>query len=203
MTLTLHSRRHHREVFLFFLTIFHQSQIHSNMKRHHLFHTAVFFFGIFLLAAFDARAQIQPDARLGLYTNGGNFSIGAGVAVPIKIPAFGTLVINPTVDYLFISGTAGSSTTSIFGHADVAYQFDIAKSPISPYAGAGLLLAFSTVTIDAPFVGRQTQSSTSAGLNLFGGAEFPVGPVALYVQGKLLISSGTNFQIGSGVRFRL
>jgi hypothetical protein len=57
--------------------------------------------------------------------------------------------------------------------------------------------------VDFPFGGRQTQSSTSAGLNLFGGAELPVGPVAIYVQGKLLISSGTNFQIGSGVRFKL
>ncbi len=201
--MTRYSGLHQREVFLFFLVVFHQSQTHNNMKRHLLFHTAVLFFGMFLLAASDMRAQIQPDARLGLYTNGGNFSIGAGVAVPIKIPAFGTLIINPTVDYLFISGTAGSSATSIFGHADVAYQFDIAKSPISPYAGAGLLIAFSTVSVDVPFGGRQTQSSTSAGLNLFGGAELPVGPVAIYIQGKLLISSGTNFQIGSGVRFKL
>ncbi len=201
--MTLYSGLHQREVFLFFLVVFHQSQTHNNMKRHLLFRTAVLFFGMFLLAASDMRAQIQPDARLGLYTNGGNFSIGAGVAVPIKIPAFGTLIINPTVDYLFISGTAGSSATSIFAHADVAYQFDIAKSPISPYAGAGLLIAFSTVSVDVPFGGRQTQSSTSAGLNLFGGAELPVGPVAIYVQGKLLISSGTNFQIGSGVRFKL
>lgn len=201
--MTLYSGLHQREVFLFFLVVFHQSQTHNNMKRHHLFCTAVWFFGMFLLAASDLRAQIQPDARLGFYTNGGNFSIGAGVAVPIKIPAFGTLIINPTVDYLFISGTAGSSATSIFAHADVAYQFDIAKSPISPYAGAGLLIAFSTVSVDVPFGGQQTQSSTSAGLNLFGGAELPVGPVAIYVQGKLLISSGTNFQIGSGVRFKL
>ncbi len=201
--MTLYSGLHQREVFLFFLVVFHQSQTHNNMKRHLLFRTAVLFFGMFLLAASDMRAQIQPDARLGLYTNGGNFSIGAGVAVPIKIPAFGTLIINPTVDYLFISGTAGSSATSIFAHADVAYQFDIAKSPISPYAGAGLLIAFSTVSVDVPFGGQQTQSSTSAGLNLFGGAELPVGPVAIYVQGKLLISSGTNFQIGSGVRFKL
>lgn len=119
------------------------------MKRHHLFCAAVLFFGMFLLATSEVHAQIQPDARLGLYTNGGNFSIGAGVTVPIKIPAFGTLIINPTVDYLFISGTAGSSATSIFGHADVAYQFDIAKSPISPYAGAGLLIAFSTVLLRA------------------------------------------------------
>ncbi len=201
--MTLYSGLYHREVFLFFLVVFHQSQTHNNMKRHLLFRAAVLFFGMFLLAASDMRAQIQPDARLGLYTNGGNFSIGAGVAVPIKIPAFGTLIINPTVDYLFISGTAGSSATSIFAHADVAYQFDIAKSPISPYAGAGLLIAFSTVSVDVPFGGRQTQSSTSAGLNLFGGAELPVGPVAIYIQGKLLISSGTNFQIGSGVRFKL
>ncbi len=201
--MTRYSGLHQREVFLFFLVVFHQSQTHNNMKRHLLFRNAVLFFGMFLLAASDLRAQIQPDARLGLYTNGGNFSIGAGVAVPIKIPAFGTLIINPTVDYLFISGTAGSSATSIFAHADVAYQFDIAKSPISPYAGAGLLIAFSTVSVDVPFGGRQTQSSTSAGLNLFGGAELPVGPVAIYVQGKLLISSGTNFQIGSGVRFKL
>jgi len=92
------------------------------MKRHHLFCAAVLFFGMFLLATSEVHAQIQPDARLGLYTNGGNFSIGAGVTVPIKIPAFGTLIINPTVDYLFISGTAGSSATSIFGHADVSIK---------------------------------------------------------------------------------
>lgn len=163
---------------------------------------ALLFFSLVLLTSSAASAQVKPDLRLGLYTNGGNFSLGGGVAVPLKIPAFGTLVINPTADYIFISSTGGGSAISIFGHADVAYLFDIPKSPISPYAGAGLLIAFSSVTVDVPFGGgSQTQSSTSAGLNLFGGALFPVGPVAIYAQGKLLISSGTNFQISSGVRF--
>ncbi len=166
------------------------------------FSSAVLLLSLVLLCSLNARAQIKPDLRLGIYTNGGNFSIGAGVAVPIKIPAFGTLMINPTADYLFISSSGGGSAFSIFGHGDVAYMFDIPKSPISPYAGAGLLIAFSSVTVDVPFGGgSQTQSSTSAGLNLFGGALFPVGPVEIYAQGKLLISSGTNFQISSGVRF--
>lgn len=153
----------------------------------------------------DLSAQIRPDARLGIYTNGGNFSIGAGVAVPIKVPGFGMLSINPTADYIFISSSAGGSAFSIFAHGDVAYVFDIPKSPIAPYAGAGLLIAFSSATVEVPTFGggtqRQTSSSTNAGLNLFGGVEFPVGPVGLYVQGKLLISSGTNFQVGGGVRF--
>ncbi|MCS7012150.1 MAG: hypothetical protein RMI34_07365 [Chloroherpetonaceae bacterium] len=157
------------------------------------------------VVATDLSAQIRPDARLGIYTNGGNFSLGAGVAVPVKVPGFGTLSINPTADYIFISSPPGGSALSIFVHGDVAYIFDIPKSPIAPYAGAGLLIAFSSVSVDVPTFGggtqRQTSSSTNAGLNLFGGAEFPVGPVAIYAQAKLLISSGTNFQIGGGVRF--
>lgn len=173
------------------------------MKKH--FYFTALLFSLVLLSSLDVCAQIKPDVRLGIYTNGGNFSIGGGVAVPLKIPAFGTLVINPTADYIFVSSSGGASATSIFGHADAAYLFDIPKSPISPYAGAGLLIAFSSVSVDVPTFGggsqRQTQSSTNVGLNLFGGAEFPVGPVALYAQAKLLISSGTNFQIGSGVRF--
>ncbi len=177
------------------------------MKKSIVF--AVISLSLSAVFAASASAQLKPDVRLGIYTNGGNFSAGAGLAIPIKIPAFGTLVINPTVDYLFISGAAGSSATSIFGHADVAYQFKLSSSPITPYAGAGFLIAFSTVSVDVPTFGfggsggtqRQTSSSTSFGFNLFGGAEFPVGPLAIYAQGKLLISSGTNFQIGSGVRF--
>ncbi|KER11142.1 MAG: hypothetical protein HY22_00275 [[Candidatus Thermochlorobacteriaceae] bacterium GBChlB] len=190
---------------LFFVFFFNQNT-HSIMKKSIVF--AAISLSLLAVFATSASAQLKPDVRLGIYTNGGNFSAGAGLAIPIKIPAFGTLVINPTVDYLFISSAAGSSATSIFGHADVAYQFKLSSSPITPYAGAGFLIAFSTVSVEVPTFGfggggseRQTSSSTSFGFNLFGGAEFPVGPLAIYAQGKLLISSGTNFQIGSGVRF--
>ncbi len=95
--------------------------------------------------------------------------------MPVKIPAFGTLIISPTT--CLFQARLAQAQPAFFAHADVAYLI-LPSRRFHYMLVLDLLIAFSTVSVVASFAGRQTQSLTSAGLKRFGDAGLPVSPVA-------------------------
>jgi hypothetical protein len=77
------------------------------------------------------------------------------------------------------------------------YHFTIPGAKVLPYAGAGLAIAHSSVTV----LGI-SGSATNVGLNLFGGTAFqPLGKVTPFVQLRLELQSSSAFFIQGGVLF--
>lgn len=74
-------------------------------------------------------------------------------------------------------------------NADVL--FDPARTPIAPYAGAGVCV------VSGP------QSETSAGLNLVGGANLDLGAADAFVELRLTLADGVHLSLTAGAFPRL
>lgn len=136
----------------------------------------------------DARAQMQTD--LGVHV-GYNAQISRpliGVNALLSTPAL-PVQINPDFDFYFVQGV-----TAMQLNANALYPFAIDHPTIMPYAGAGLGLYYVSV---GEF------SATELGLNLIGGAEFAVGNLKPFAQGRFTVGAGNAFSLTGGVRFSL
>lgn len=138
---------------------------------------------LFLLSYCEsAWSQVKPDARIGFFTDGSNLSLGGGVQFRLE----NRFAIEPSAEFIFTTGA-----TTLFLSGDGQYYF--LQSGVSPYAGAGLGILYSSAN---------GASNTNAGLNLFGGVEFTsVVSVTPYVQVKAFFSQSTLVQLAGGVRF--
>lgn len=152
---------------------------------------ASLFLAVGLLAPTSAQAQssFKIGPRIGIplgdvSDRGGNFFFGADARVyNDALP----VVISPSFDYYLLDDQSvngqSAGQTVIAVDINALYEFGIDNEAFVPYAGGGLAITrwsqedvtFGNVTYDGG-------SSTEVGLNIVGGARFPLGTVDPFVQ---------------------
>ncbi|HXY70617.1 MAG TPA: hypothetical protein VEH62_14310 [Gemmatimonadales bacterium] len=158
--------------------------------------------GIFFLAVGVVR-PVLAQAHFGPELSWGSNSIGIGIGARVEvglvkmIPGAKNFSAVGTFDYFFPSSGFGVSPSYWELGLGGQYHFDIAGAAVMPYAGAGLAIAHTSVS-----VGGFSGSATNVGLNLFGGTAFkPLGKVTPFAQLRLELQSSSAFFITGGVLF--
>ena len=153
-----------------------------------------------LVAAQPARAQWKFGPEVTWASNSIGIGIGARAEVGLAqfIPGAKAFSAFGTFDYFFPSSGYGVSPSYWELAVNGAYHFDIPSvKSIAPYAGAGLVIAHSSVS-----VGGYSASASNVGLNLFGGTQFkPIGKITPFAQLRLELQSSSAFAITGGVLF--
>ena len=153
-----------------------------------------------LVAAQPARAQWKFGPEVSWASNSIGFGIGARAEVGLAqfIPGAKAFSAFGTFDYFFPSSGYGVSPSYWELALNGAYHFDIPTlKTIAPYAGAGIVLAHSSVS-----VAGYSASASNVGLNLFGGTQFkPIGKITPFAQLRLELQSSSAFAITGGVLF--
>ena len=157
-----------------------------------------------LIAACAALFILSPGALQAQVALGGQLSwaedadLGVGARGTFGLPTTVPLEIHGSVDYFFPSDISGASITYWEANANLVYKFQIPASPVAPYAGAGLNLAYVSVDIGIPDVDTST---TEIGLNLLGGAMFNLGPITPFGEMRFEVNGGEQFVISAGALF--
>lgn len=156
----------------------------------------VLFLALGLAVQPQARAQMDQSGgstmvkigpRVGIPVGdvsdtGGNLFFGADGRVQIaSLPS--EVVLNPSFDYYLTDDFLGSSLTIFAVDLNGLYEFDLDNPSFVPYGGAGIAITriSADVTGGGGFV-TVDPSSTEVGLNLIGGARFPLGSVEPFAQ---------------------
>jgi opacity protein-like surface antigen len=153
------------------------------------------------LFAFTGTASAQLSLELGPrvgYDIGGDIDeiflgvdLRAGLAdIPVDLGA--------SFDYYLMEENISFYQIGINAY----YPFVLADAPVAPYVGAGL--SISRMTFDfgdefGDFFGSSTASSSDTGLNLIGGARFPMGSVIPFAQAQFTVGDLNVFTIGGGL----
>jgi len=147
----------------------------------------------------SARAQTHFGPELSWGSNSIGVGIGARLELGLSkmIPGAKNFDAVGTFDYFFPSSGYGVSPSYWELGLGGDYHFTIPGAKIDPYAGAGLAIAHSSVTVLGV-----SGSATNVGLNLFGGTAFkPLGKVIPFVQLRLELQSSSAFFLQGGVLF--
>ena len=148
-----------------------------------------------LAAPRPAHAQFQFGPQIGWASQSIGFGVGARAELSLDqfIPTVKGLGVNGSFDYFF----PGNSLTFWEINVNPVYHFAIPNVKISPYAGAGLNLSHTSVS-----VGNFSASSTNAGLNLLVGSNFPaLGKITPFAELRVELRTGGAFVITGGVLF--
>jgi hypothetical protein len=163
--------------------------------------------GLMLLAAGATQLKAQSRPQFGPQLDFASNSIGLGIGARVvfdvakMIPTARNFGLIGSFDYFFPGSGYGVSPSYWELNANGIYNFSIPKSPIVPYAGAGLNIAHASVTVNVLGV-NESASSTDVGLNLLGGAKFGnLGKVTPFGEVRLELHSGSAVVITGGVLF--
>jgi hypothetical protein len=154
------------------------------------------------LSAQRARAHAAPassgsSVRFGPQINFGtdiDFGIGGRAEFDLRkafnAPMFGVA----SFDYFF----PGNSVTYWEINADVFYNIPVSHTTLRPYAGGGLDIAHTSVSILGV-----TGSATNAGLNLGGGTKFEMrnSKITPYAEMRIELRTGGEFVLTGGILF--
>ena len=145
-----------------------------------------------LVAPGVVQAQMSAGA-FGAYgtDDPATFGIGGFVAIPLTQLGPGFAIV-PDFTYFF------PDVGSIWElNGDLMYSFPVAAdAPIAPFAFAGLnYVHFSVDVLGTSF------SSSDTGLNVGGGANFPMGSLTPFAGAKLELGGGENLILFGGIGF--
>lgn len=170
-----------------------------------------------LLLAFGLAAQPQAKAQMD---NGSSttIKIGPRIGIPVgdvsdiggslffgadgRVQTEGLpdeVVISPSADFYLTDDFGGSSLTILAVDLNGLYEFQVETPTLVPYLGGGLAITRISVDASGSLV---DPSSTEVGLNLVGGARFPVGPVEPFAQVNFT-AGADRIGIGGGLLFGL
>jgi len=152
-----------------------------------------------LVAVRPARAQTHFGPELSWASNSIGIGIGAKVDMGLAkmIPGAKDFSATAAFDYFFPSTGYGVSPSYWELGVGGAYHFSIPNSKILPYAGAGLAVAHSSVSVLGV-----SASATNIGLNLFGGTNFETsGKITPFAQIRLELQSSSAVVLTGGVLF--
>ena len=153
-----------------------------------------------LLAAGATKLEAQSRPQFGPQLSFGSNDLGVGIGARVVldvatiIPTARNFGFIGSFDYFFPqTGLGGPSPTWWELNGNGTYNFSVPKSPIVPYAGAGLNIAHW---------GYTGFSHTDVGLNLLGGAKFGnLGKVTPFGELRLELHSGSAVVLTGGVLF--
>lgn len=167
---------------------------------------------LLFVCAGSARAQFNLGAHAGYDVDFEELFIGANAMVPIGLEIAEQLIrLNLDGSYYL----AGEGLTVLAFDGNLIYPFQVEGSSIKPYAGAGLVIFYTSV--DTPDIGDfdfddffsksaavANVTSTDIGLSLKGGSEFGSGgAITPFAEAFLYLKDGSTFGVMGGVRFAL
>ncbi len=154
---------------------------------------------LFVLTPGALQAQIGVGGQLSY---GDDVNAGIGVRGTFGLTTRIPLQIIGSFDYFFPGDIGGSDITYWELNGNLVYLFSIPTLPtVTPYAGAGLNLAYVSSQVDIFGLAPTTFSSTELGLNLLGGAQFNLGPVTPFGELRIELGGGEQFVITGGALF--
>jgi len=145
---------------------------------------------------------VQPQARAQMDQSGGStmVKIGPRVGIPVgdvsdiggnlffgadgRIHTGGLpseIVISPSVDFYLTDDFGGAGLTIVAVDLNGFYEFQVDEPTFVPYFGGGLAITNISSDISGPL----DPSTTEVGLNIVGGARFPLGSVEPFAQVNL------------------
>lgn len=163
--------------------------------------------GLSVLVPLPAEAQtsVKVGPRLGIPVGdvsdvGGNLFLGAdarisGGSLPV--------VFNPSFDVYLMDDVSGtSSSPSVFAvDLNALYEFGVDNQAFTPYAGGGIGITRYSSDVEAFGLEGET---TNVGLNIIGGARFPLGTLEPFVQFNVALGGDLGRAgIVGGLLFRL
>lgn len=149
-------------------------------------------------------AAAQRSARFGANLDFGSNSLDFGIGGRVNLD------MNEIAQWKNIEGIAsfdyffpGGNTNYWELNANAAYRFSTSNGSVVPYAGAGLNFGHSSGSYSTGVAGGTGSVSSSAvGLNLLGGAQFKAAKrLTPFVEGRLVLRSGSYFVLSGGVYF--
>lgn len=167
---------------------------------------SIIFTALLLAVALPMEAQAQTEIKVGprlgvplgdISDMEGNFFFGADARIDSEgLP----VVINPSIDYYLMDDRStgfGDSVgqTLITVDGNVLYEFDIEDSSFIPFAGGGI--AITRWSID----NENISGDTDVGLNLVGGARFPLDSFEPFVQANFGLGDLDRFGLAGGLLF--
>jgi len=174
------------------------------MKRLTLFVASVFLALAFVVpTSTQAQTSVQLGPRLGLPL--GDFSDATSLYFGADLRAHTDalpVVPNASFDY-YLTDTDGFSVFAI--DLNALYEFGVDNEAFTPYAGGGLAITRSSSDFTNPATGRTVSSSNSdVGLNIVGGARFPLESVEPFAQlNATLGGDGQRLGLTGGLLFNL
>jgi hypothetical protein len=159
------------------------------MKRLTLLVTSLFLVvGLVGPMASQAQTSFKIGPRVGIPLGdvsdaGGNLFVGADARITSEgLP----VVINPSLDFYLMDdyGSANTQVSQSIIAVDVngLYEFGIDNQAFTPYAGGGLAITRWSVDWPSGTGSQFDPSTTEVGLNLVGGARFPLGSLEPFAQ---------------------
>lgn len=126
----------------------------------------------------QAQTEVSIGPRLGIpvgdLADGSSVFFGAEARVDSEaLP----VVANGSFDYYL---TESDNVSYIAVDLNALYEFGVDNQAFTPYAGGGLAITRVSFDSDSEFV--ESSSDTEIGLNLAGGARFPLGSIEPFVQ---------------------
>jgi len=163
-----------------------------------------------MLLATSASAQFQVGPYAGLCFDGTEILVGGQARIPVGAEIAGMpIMAKPGIEfYPFLDSDLGTGVDySLFVvNLDAVVPIDLSES-LDAYAGAGLYVARSSISIDTAYEGYDfDDSDTSIGLNIVGGATFGDDSKSLvpFAEAVLAIGDGGDgFSVRGGVLFSL
>jgi len=166
---------------------------------------AITAFGFFAGAgAVEAQSvQIGPQLSLAEDTD---FGIGPRLEIGL-VPAIPGLRFAASFDYFFpdnptLGGGAATADNDYWElNGNLLYGFGIPSLPgFDPYVGAGINIAHASSVGEiqgVPF----DDSDTDAGVNLVGGAQFPIGGLTPFLEARLELRDDNQLVVAGGFLF--
>ena len=154
---------------------------------------------VVLAMAIGARSAVaQRAARFGANLDFGSNSLDFGIGGRVnfdmnEIAKWKNIEGIASFDYFFPSGNVNYWELN----ANAAYRFSTSNGSVTPYAGAGLNLGHYSGSYSGTGGG-----SSRIGLNLLGGVQFKAAKrLTPFVEGRLVLRSGSYFVLSGGVYF--
>jgi hypothetical protein len=149
-----------------------------------------------LLLAIPATAmgQVQLGPQLSY---GGDTDLGIGGRVLANVESLEHWDFVGTFDVWFPDDGPNTDVSAWEANGNLAYNFLIEDSELSPYAGAGLSIFHVSVeneNTSADF------DDTDLGVNFFGGLKFPGGSVTPFVEIRAVLEGADQVVVTGGVR---
>ena len=139
--------------------------------------------GLLIPTSAEAQTSFKIGPRLGIPVGdvsdaGGDLFLGADARISGE--SF-PVVFNPSVDfYLMDDVPRTSASQSVFAvDLNALYEFGVENQVFTPYAGGGIGITRYSADIEAFGLGAE---ATEVGLNIVGGARFPLGTVEPFAQ---------------------
>ena len=150
-----------------------------------------------LMLAVPATAvgQVQFGPQLSY---GGDTDLGIGGRVLANVESLEHWDFVGTFDVWFPDDGGSVDVSAWEANGNLAYNFLIEDSDLSPYAGAGLSIFH--VSVENENTGFDSDD-TDLGVNLFGGLKFPGGSVTPFAEVRAVLEGADQVVVTGGILF--